>query len=237
MYLYILCFQTACIIVSGICLYLAVTDEKLRKKKYGLPLIAVLAGICLAEIGYGLYLQEITMGGLQAAEKFCLMGKLGAVVGFFVTCVSLSDKDSAAVKMAAGILGLTCVSFLLFDSLHGFLYTEQNFLQNQFFYYIETERTALGEIFRVFMRCMPLFGVLWFAFRNRGRKKRKAPEMLLLAGVLFWAASSICQKMAFLRHYDADMPFGAAFAVCMMIFVAWDTKRVYTGSDAGSGDR
>ena len=59
--------------------------------------------------------------------------------------------------------------------------------------------------------------------------------MLLLAGVLFWAASSICQKMAFLRHYDADMPFGAAFAVCMMIFVAWDTKRVYTGSDAGSG--
>ena len=132
MYLYILCFQTACIIVSGICLYLAVTDEKLRKKKYGVPLIAVLVGICLAEIGYGLYLQEITMGGLQAAEKFCLMGKLGAVVGFFVTCVSLSDKDSTAVKMAAGILGLTCVSFLLFDSLHGFLYTEQNFLQNQF---------------------------------------------------------------------------------------------------------
>ena len=125
---------------------------------------------------------------------------------------------------------MTAAIFLFSDRLNRLLYLEQEFLQNQFFYYIETERTALGEIFRVFMRCMPLFGVLWFAFRNRGRKKRKAPEMLLLAGVLFWAASSICQKMA-------DMPFGAAFAVCMMIFVAWDTKRMYTGSDAGSGDR
>ena len=81
MYLYILCFQTACIIVSGICLYLAVTDEKLRKKKYGLPLIAVLAGICLAEIGYGLYLQEITMaaGGGEVLPD----GKAGSRSRFF----------------------------------------------------------------------------------------------------------------------------------------------------------
>ena len=197
MYLYILCFQTACIIVSGICLYLAVTDEKLRKKKYGLPLIAVLAGICLAEIGYGLYLQEITMGGLQAAEKFCLMGKLGAVVGFFVTCVSLSDEDSTAVKMAAGILGLTCVSFLFFDSLHGFLYTEQNFLQNQFFYYIEARRTGLGEVLYTVTRCIPLLGVLWLVLLKKGRC---LPEkMLASAALLLWAVSRICGKLTFLR--------------------------------------
>jgi drug/metabolite transporter (DMT)-like permease len=237
MYFYIMCFQCACILVSGVCLYLAVTDGRLRMEKYGMSVLAVLSGIFLMEAGYGLYLQEIAMAGLRTAEKVCLFGKLLAGTGFFVTCVSLSGRDSVAIKTAAGISGLTAAVFLFSDGLNRLLYLEQEFLQNQFFYYIETERTALGEIFRVFMRCMPLFGVLWFAFRNRGRKKRKAPEMLLLAGVLFWAASSICQKMAFLRHYDADMPFGAAFAVCMMIFVAWDTKRVYTGSDAGSGDR
>ncbi|MCI9296108.1 MAG: hypothetical protein HFI10_01595 [Lachnospiraceae bacterium] len=231
MYLYILCFQTACIIVSGICLYLAVTDEKLRKKKYGLPLIAVLAGICLAEIGYGLYLQEITMGGLQAAEKFCLMGKLGAVVGFFVTCVSLSDKDSAAVKMAAGILGLTCVSFLFFDSLHGFLYTEQNFLQNQFFYYIEAQRTGLGEVLYTVTRCIPLLGVLWLVLLKKGRC---LPEkMLASAALLLWAVSRICGKLTFLRHYDGDMPVFAAFAVCLVIFAAWKERE---NAPAGAAD-
>lgn len=219
MYFYILCFQTACIIVSGICLYLAVTDEWLRTKKYGMPLTAALAGICAAEIGYGLYLQEITMGGLQAAEKFCLLGKLAAVVGFFMTCVSLSDRDSRTVKLAAGVSGLTVMSFLLFDSLHRYLYAEQNFLQNQFFYYIEVKRTTLGEVLYTFVRCMPLLGVLWLLYR---KKEKELPEKVLAAAVLFlWAVSGICGRMTFLRHYDADMPLFAAFAACLVVFAVW----------------
>ncbi len=219
MYFYILCFQTACIIVSGICLYLAVTDEKLRTRKYGMPLTAALAGICAAEIGYGLYLQEITMGGLQAAEKFCLLGKLAAAVGFFMTCVSLSDRDSRTVKAAAGILGLTVMSFLFFDSLHRYLYEEQTFLQNQFFYYIEAKRTILGEVLYICVRCMPLLGVLWLVWRKR--KKGLPEKVLASAALLIWAASGICGRMTFLRHYDADMPLFAAFAACLVVFAVW----------------
>ena len=232
MYLYIMCFQTVCIVVSGVCLYLAAADGRLRTEKYCMPVLAVLFGIFLMETGYGLYLQETAMAGLKTAEKICLLGKLLAGTGFFVTCVSLSKKDSAAVKMTAGILGLTVAVFLFFSGFDRLLYLRQDFLQNQFFYYIETERTVLGEIFHTVMRCMPLFGILWFVFRNRGAERRRAAEMLLLAGALLWAASSICQRMAFLRHYDADMPFGAALATCMIIFVAWDTKKVYTDSGA-----
>lgn len=231
MYFYIMWFQVACILVSGVCLYLAVTDGGLRREKYCMPVLAVLLGIFLMETGYGLYLQEIAVAGLKTAEKICLFGKLIAGIGFFVTCVSLSEKDSIAIKMTAGILGLTAVAFLFFDSLDRLLYLRQDFLQNQFFYYIEMERTTLGEIFRVSMRCVPLAGVLWFVFWNRGKERKRAQELLLLAGVLLWGAASACQKMSFLRHYDADMPFGAALAVCMIFFVAWDTKKVYTDSE------
>lgn len=228
MYFYIMCFQSACILVSGVCLYLAAADGRLRTEKYCMPVLAVLLGIFLMETGYGLYLQETAMAGLKTAEKACLLGKLLAGTGFFVTCVSLSEKDSIASKMAAGILGLTAAVFLFSDDLGGLLYRKQEFLQNQFFYYIETERTALGGIFHTVMRCLPLLGILWFVFQSRRKERRRAPEMLLLAGALLWAASFVCQRMAFLRHYDADMPFGAAFAVCMIIFVAWNTKKVYT---------
>lgn len=232
MYFYIMCFQIACILVSGVCLYLAAADGRLRTEKYCMPVLAVLLGIFLMETGYGLYLQETAMAGLKTAEKACLLGKLLAGTGFFVTCVSLSGKDSAAVKMTAGILGLTVAVFLFFSGFDGLLYLKQDFLQNQFFYYIETERTTLGEIFRISMRCIPPAGVLWHVFWNKGRERRRAPGMLLLAGLLLWAASSVCQRMTFLRHYDADMPFGAAFAACMIFFVARDTERVYTGSGA-----
>lgn len=228
MYLYIMCFQIACILVSGVCLYLAAADGGLRAEKYCMPVLAVLLGIFLMEAGYGLYLQETAMAGLKTAEKICLLGKVLAGSGFFVTCVSLSGKDSVAAKMTVGILGLTAAVFLFSDDLGRLLYLRQEFMQNQFFYYIETERTALGEIFRTVMRCVPLVGVLWFVFWNKGRERKRASEMLLLAGALLWAASFICRRMAFLRHYDADMPFGAAFAACMIIFVAWDAKRVYT---------
>lgn len=231
MYLYIMCFQIACILVSGVCLYLAAADGGLRAEKYCMPVLAVLLGIFLMETGYGLYLQETAMAGLKTAEKICLLGKVLAGSGFFVTCVSLSGKDSVAAKMAVGILGLTAAVFLFSDDLGGLLYRKQEFLQNQFFYYIETERTALGEIFRTVMRCLPLAGVLWFVFWNKGKERKRASEMLLLAGTLLWAVSFICQRMAFLRRYDADMPFGAAFAACMIIFVAWNTKRVYTDSE------
>ena len=233
MYFYIMCFQCVCILVSGVCLYLAATDGRLRMEKYGMSVLAVLSGIFLMEAGYGLYLQEIAMAGLQTAEKVCLFGKLLAGTGFFMTCVSLSERDSSAIKMTAGISGMTAAVFLFSGSLNRLLYLKQEFLQNQFFYYIETERTMLGEIFYIFMRCMPLFGVLWFVFQNRKTKKRKAPQMLLLAGMLLWAVSSVCRKMVFLRHYDADMPFGAVLSACMIIYVAWDTKRVYTDSGAG----
>ena len=231
MYFYIMCFQIACILVSGVCLYLAAADSRLRTEKYCMPVLAVLLGIFLMETGYGLYLQETAMAGLKTAEKACLLGKLLAGTGFFVTCVSLSEKDSIAAKMTAGILGLTAAVFLFSDDLGGLLYRKQEFLQNQFFYYIETERTALGEIFHTVMRCLSLAGVLWFVFWNKGKERKRASEMLLLAGTLLWAASFICQRMAFLRRYDADMPFGAAFAACMIIFVAWNTKRVYTDSE------
>lgn len=231
MYFYIMCFQTACVVVSGICLYLAATDSGLRRKDYCMSVLAVLFGIFLMEMGYGLYLQEIAVAGLKTAEKICLFGKLTAGIGFFVTCVSLSEKDSVAAKMTAGILGLTAAVFLFFSGFDRLIYLKQDFLQNQFFYYIETERTTLGEILYMFIRLIPLFGVLWFVFRNKRKERKRAAEMLLLAGVLLWAVSSVCRKMSFLRHYDADMPFGAAFAVCMIFFVAWDTKRVYTDSE------
>lgn len=219
MYRYIMCFQIICILISGICLYLAITDDGLRTKKHGLPILVTLSGIFLAETSYGLYLQEIAMAGLQVAEKICLMGKLLAAVGFFMTCVSLSERDSHMVKMAAGILGLTAAVFLFSDHLYKFLYFHQNFLQNQYFYYIETEWTMFGEIFYLFMRCLPLFGVLWFVF---GKRKRALPEnVLLMAALALWAVSAICKKMVFLRHYDADMPVCAAFAVCLIIFMIW----------------
>lgn len=222
MYRYIMCFQVVCILVSGICLYLAVTDVGLRAKKYGMPVLAMLSGIFLAETSYGLYLQEIAMAGLQVAEKICLMGKLLAAVGFFMTCVSLSERDSPIVKMAAGILGLTAAIFLFSDSLFRLLYFNQNFLQNQYFYYIETEWTTLGEIFGLFVRCLPLFGVLWFVF---GKMERSLPENVLLAAALaLWAVSAICKKLTFLRHYDADMPVCAAFAVCLIIFTVWNAR-------------
>jgi len=227
MYFYIMCFQIACILVSGICLYLAVTDGRLRVEKYGMPILAVFSGIFLMETGYGLYLQEIGMAGLRLAEKICLFGKLLTGTAFFVTCVSLSGRDKGAVKMAAGILGLTAAAFLFSEDLYRLLYSKQEFLQNQFFYYIETERTALGEIFHAFVRCLPLFGALWLMLAGKGREGRGARGMLPAAGMFLWAASGVCGRLAFLRHYDADMPFGAAFAICLTIFVAWDGKRAY----------
>lgn len=227
MYLYIMIFQTVCILVSGVCLYLAVSEEKLLREKYGLPVLSVLCGIFLMEMSYGFYLQATAMAGLQTAEKICLLSKLLASVGLFVTCVSLSDKDSRTAKTAAGILGLTAAVFFFFDNLYRLLYVGQEFLQNQYFYYIETELTEMGEIFHLFVRCLPLLGVLWFIFR----KKEKSPnEKRFLAAVLFlWMISALCRNLAFLRHYDADMPLGAVFAVCVVFFVAWKTKRVYTG--------
>lgn len=226
MYFYIMCFQIACILVSGICLYLAVTDIRLRTEKFCMPVLSVFSGIFLMEVSYGLYLQAVAMAGLQMAEKVCLLGKVLTVVGFFVTCVSLSDRDKQAAKMAAGILGLTIAVFLFSDNLCRLLYLKQEFLQNQYFYYIERELTGLGEIFRLFVRCVPLFGVLWLLF---GKKERGMPEKLLLTAVLFlWAVSAVCRKMQFLRHYDADMPLGTVLAVCLIIFVAWNSKKVYT---------
>ncbi len=225
MYFYIMCFQAICILVSGICLYLALTDERLRGERYGMSVLAVLSGIVLMEAGYGLYLQEIAMAGLRLAEKICLLGKVLTGCGFFVTCVSLSGRDSRTVKMIAGILGLTAAVFLFSDSLYRLLYSGQEFLQNQFFYYIETERTTLGEVFHVSGRFLPLAGILWFVFC--GKEKKLPVKMLLSSGVFLWVISMACQGRAFLRHYDADMPLGAAFAVCLIIFVAWDMKKVY----------
>lgn len=226
MYFYIMAFQIVCILVSGSCLYLAASGEELRREKYGMPVLSVLCGIFLMEMSYGFYLQATAMAGLQTAEKICLLGKLFAAAGLFVTCVSLSDKDSRPVRMAAGILGLSAAVFFFFDNFFRLLYIEQEFLQNQYFYYIETELTGMGEIFYLAVRCAPLPGVLWFIFR----KKEKTPaEKWFLAAVLFlWMVSALCRDRAFLRHYDADMPVGAALSVCMVIFVAWKTKRVYT---------
>ena len=226
MYFYIMAFQIVCILVSGICLYLAASGEEFRREKCGMPVLSVLCGIFLMEMGYGFYLQATAMAGLQTAEKVCLLGKLVTAVGLFVTCVSLSDKDSGIAKASAGILGLTAAVFFFFDNFFRFLYIRQEFLQNQYFYYIETELTEMGEIFYLALRCAPLLGALWFIFW----KKEKMPaEKWFLAAVLFWwTVSALCRDRAFLRHYDADMPVGAALSVCMVIFVAWKTKRVYT---------
>lgn len=226
MYVYILGFQIACVLISGICLYLAATDEKLPREKYGMPTLLTFAGIFLQEAGYGLYLQEITMAGLQLAEKICLLGKLSASVGFFVLCVSLSDKDSPLVKTAAEILGLTAAAFLFSDSLNRLLYAEQDFMQNQFFYYIEERRTGLGEIFGAFRQCLPLFGVLWLIWE---KKEKDLPEKALLSAVLLLCGvQTFAGRLTILRHFDADMPLGAAFALCLIIFVAWRNKKVYT---------
>ena len=215
MYRYILGFQIVCILVSGGCLYLAITDDKLRTKSYIMSATAVFSGIFLTEISYGLYLQATAMAGLQMAEKFCLLGKLLTAVSFFVTCVSLSDRDSDMVKMAAGIFGLTAAVFFFSESLSRLLYESQNFLQNQYFYYIEGKLTVLGELFRFCIRCLPLFGFLWLIFRKKEKSLRE--KLFLSATVLFWAVSYLSRDMTLLRHYDADMPLCAAFACCLCV--------------------
>lgn len=226
MYFYIMAFQTACILVSGVCLYLAATEDGLRAESCCIPVLSVLLGIFLMETGYGLYLQETAMAGLQATEKICLLGKLMTGAGFFMTCMSLSDRNSRAVKTAVGLLALTAAVFVLVDSLYQLLFASREFLQNQYFYYIEAERTGLGEIFGFLLRCLPAAGILWFF---GGRKNRGLPEKLFAATVIIlWAFSIICRNLPFLRHYDADMPLGAAFAVCVVIYVAWKARKVYT---------
>ena len=226
MYLYIMIFQTACILTSGICLYLAASGEELRGQRYAMPVLSVFCGVFLMEVSYGFFLQATAMAGLQAAERICLLSKLLTASGFFVTCVSLSDRDSGPVKMAAGVLGLTAAAFFFFDKLYRLLHTGQEFLQNQYFYYMETELTGMGEIFHLYIRCLPLLGMLWLIFRKK--EKSSCEKLFLAAALLLWVVSLLCGNLAFLRYYDADMPLGAAFAVCMVIFVAWKTKRVYT---------
>ncbi len=230
MYQCILLFQISCIFITGICLYLAAADKGLKNRPYGMSFFAVLLGIFIMETGYGLYLQETAMAGLQTAEKVCLLGKLLAADAFFVMCISLSEKEKSAplffLKAFGGAAGLAVSVFIFGERFRKLLFLEQRFCQNQFFYYIESELTDMGKAGLLFLQGLPLAGILWLAF---GKKNKLLSEkFLLLASALFLLLSIVCKNQPLFRHYDTAMPLAAGFSVCMVIFMAWNDQKVYT---------
>ncbi len=69
MYRCLMLFQVCCVFITGICLFLAVSDRRLKDREWGAALMGTLLGIFIMEAGYGLYLQTTGMEGLQVARK------------------------------------------------------------------------------------------------------------------------------------------------------------------------
>lgn len=258
MYQFIFLFQICCMIAAGLGLYLAASEKELRKFPCDMPVLGTLLGVFIMEAGYGLYLQAEEMSGLQVARKICLFGKLLAAVFFILTCRSLSESfryhppksqiksDDAKEKSAArsplsfskrsliealiAAAALSAAAFIFADGLQRYIFSDQTFCQNQFFYYIQDDLTPLGKAGFFLLRILPLAGILRLIF---SKKQRSRPENFLLSASIFiYMLAIVCQNAPVFRHYDITMPLAAAFSICLVIFaayfVAYHEKKMYT---------
>lgn len=228
MYRCLMLFQVCCVFITGICLFLAASDRRLKEKEWGTALTGTLLGIFIMEAGYGLYLQTTGMEGLQVARKIYLAGKILAAVCLFMTFMSGNEKKGAAqaADRAAAVIGLTGTFFIISDYLQKRLFRNQSFAHNQIFYYIEEEVTLPGRLSMVCLGLLPVIGVVWFLLAKRNKAAEE--KFLVCSQLLLCGAAFVCAGLPVFRHYDITMPLAAASAVCLVIFVAWSEKKVYT---------
>ena len=76
MYQYIMVFQIICILLTGGFLYVLCESEAIKNKKYRASLIGTMIGFFLMQSGYGVFLQAVTLEGLQMGEMICRIGKI-----------------------------------------------------------------------------------------------------------------------------------------------------------------
>jgi len=138
-YTIISCFQIVCIIITGGCAYL-ISQNKTLKETRGRDTWLLTAGsIFITQCGYALYLQAVSLEGLQIARKVYLIAGVAALAFWIVTVAS----ENSRVKIAVTIGALIAACFIGIDSLDRYLFRDAQLKQNQYFYYIEESKQTL----------------------------------------------------------------------------------------------
>lgn len=215
MYQYIYLFQIFSIVVTGCLAYLLFHAETIKWTTYRAYLIGTMIGLFVMQVGYGIFLQALTLEGLQFGEMICRIGKVLAVTFWLLTCSCFSGGWKERTCHLVWMLALGVIAFIYISPLRRMLRKHDSIKQNQYFYYIQGEYTELFTVGAVLLAFSLLLTVyLLGKSLLKGAGKRRG--ILFMAGtVLPLFASLIPKPMA--RYYDLSMVAGLLSALLLLM--------------------
>ncbi len=161
-------------------------------------------------IGYILIIQSTTVDSLLMAHKV-YYGGISMMPVFFLFAVHALFHRPIRKWVAISVFAIAIceLSFIYMDGLTYFLYSNARMAQNQTFYYLETEQSALYYVFHFYMLLL-LTSNVYVILRERYRRikegrydnaSRKLSLKLLLI-VIMQLLAFVVYEGALLNHYD-----------------------------------
>ena len=221
-YFCIICIQTICMVILGGVLFYTYGKKALWRDP---AFLAVLSAFVMAA-GYFLFLQATQMGGLQAAQKVYLTGKILAPACLLMTYMSLlktmPEKKRERYQILLWIVVISQNLFLWSDTLQRLVFTDRSFQQNQYFYFIEEKMTGIGYAGMIWNFCL----LICCAVIACRRCSRLYSKILLTAVPVLPVLAEIVSMTSQARHYDFSTLAGTAAALFLIIALGdWEEQK------------
>ena len=224
MYQYIMVFQIICILLTGGFLYVLCESEAIKNKKYRASLIGTMIGFFLMQSGYGVFLQAVTLEGLQMGEMICRIGKILVVLFWIMTCGFLCGEWKKTAQSFLWIIALSEAAFVYFVPLRRMVRKRDSMLQNQYFYYIEGEYSWIFRLGVILLTAGLLFSIFLIG-KQMKKGMPKSTGLLLIIGTLMpLIAAYIPQSIS--RFYDLTIPAGMLAEILLFKIVLCNLQKI-----------
>lgn len=214
MYNIIWYFQIICIIVTLGCVYLASQNSTLKIMPGRDTWMLTMLGLFVAECGYGLFFQAVTLEGLQIARKVYLVAGVATLASWIVTVVS--EKKHA--KFLAAMGALVASSFAASDSLERYLFRDAQMMQNQYFYYIEESKQGLYYAGKLLVAVLLAVTVVVLLLKKSEEGIFAGKKRVWFAvATLLPCIALVMGDLAMLRYYPLMSPVLMLSDVCLVM--------------------
>ena len=215
MYQYIYLFQIFSIVVTGCLVYLLFHAERIKGTTYRAYVIGTMMGLFIMQVGYGIFLQALTLEGLQFGEMICRIGKILAVTFWLLAGSCFGGGWKERTCHLVWMIALAMIAFVYVSPLRRMLRKHDSILQNQYFYYIQGEYTGLFAV-GVVLLISGLLLATYLLGKSLLKGTGKRSGIFCMAGtVLPLVASLIPGSVS--RYYDVSMVAGLLSALLLLI--------------------
>ena len=224
MYYIIWYFQVILILITLGCTYLTYRNDFLKKVAGRDAWLLATICVLFTECGYGLYLQALTLEGLNISRKIYLITGIVALLAWFVT--NVSQKEAGFVF--SGIFVLVTGVFVASDKLDKYLFSSKTLCQNQYFYYIEETKNGLYYVGKMAIAVLLAITFVSILIKNDDKVSLfagKSKVFFALATVLPCITLAI-GDLEFLKHYPIMAPILAVSMILVQMGLYVNNKNL-----------